>query len=67
MDLVEKLPAMTDVALSNLQDNATRLSKSGTVKQKAAAEALLPAVQAEITSRIVPKPVRAPRAKKKAP
>ncbi|WP_119679177.1 hypothetical protein [Indioceanicola profundi] len=66
MDLIEKLPAMTDASLTNLQANAVRLSQSGSAKQQAAAAALLPAVQAEISSRKVEKPVRAPRARKKA-
>jgi hypothetical protein len=65
MDLVEKLPKMTNDALANLHSNAERLSQAGTAKQKAAALALLPAVLAEITSRQADKPVRAPRVRKK--
>jgi hypothetical protein len=66
MDLVEKLPSMADDALATLAANAVRLAQVGTPKQQAAAKALLPAVEAEVASRRVEKPVRATRAKKKA-
>ena len=51
MDLVAKLPAMSDDALVNLRTNAKRLQQSGTPAQRSDAAALLPAVEAEIGAR----------------
>lgn len=51
MDLVTKLPGMAEDALANLGANAERLAQTGTPKQKTAATAVLPAIQAEIASR----------------
>jgi len=51
MDLVAKLPGMAEDALANLGANAERLVQTGTPKQKTAATAVLPAIQAEIASR----------------
>jgi len=45
MDLLTKLPEMSDDALANLRTNAKRLQNSGTPA------ALLPAVEAEIGAR----------------
>jgi hypothetical protein len=60
MDLLTKLPEMTDDALANLRKNAERLQHSGTAAQRSNAAALLPAVEAEIGARRLAK-VRAPR------
>lgn len=51
MDLLTKLPEMSDLALANLRDNANRLQQSGTPAQRSDAAALLPAVEAEIGAR----------------
>jgi len=51
MDLLTKLPEMSDDALANLRTNAKRLQHSGTPAQKTDAAALLPAVEAEIGAR----------------
>lgn len=51
MDLVTKLPGMAEDALVTLGANAERLVQTGTPKQKTAATAVLPAIQAEIASR----------------
>ena len=51
MDLLAKLPEMSDDALSNLRSNARRLQQSGTPAQRSDAAALLPAVEAEIGAR----------------
>src|SRR5207237_3128182 len=48
MDLLTKLPEMSDDALANLRTNAKRLQNSGTPAQRTDAAALLPAVEAEI-------------------
>jgi hypothetical protein len=51
MDLLAKLPDMSDDALANLRTNAKRLQLSGTATQRTDAAALLPAVEAEIGAR----------------
>jgi hypothetical protein len=51
MDLLTKLPEMSDDALANLRTNAKRLQHSGSPAQKTDAAALLPAVEAEIGAR----------------
>ena len=51
MDLLAKLPDMSDDALSNLRTNAKRLQLSGTATQRTDAAELLPAVEAEIGAR----------------
>ena len=51
MDLLAKLPEMSDDALANLRSNAKRLQQSGTPAQRTEAAALLPAVEAEIGAR----------------
>ena len=51
MDMVEKLPAMPDDALNNLRANAVRLEQTGSAAQRAAASALLPAIEAELSAR----------------
>jgi hypothetical protein len=51
MDLLTKLPEMSDDALANLRTNAKRLQQSGTPAQQTDAAALLPAVEAEIGAR----------------
>jgi hypothetical protein len=51
MDLLTKLPEMSDDALTNLRTNAKRLQHSGTPAQRTDAAALLPAVEAEIGAR----------------
>jgi len=51
MDLLTKLPEMSDDALANLRTNAKRLQHSGTPAQQSDAATLLPAVEAEIGAR----------------
>jgi hypothetical protein len=51
MDLLAKLPDMSDDALSNLRTNAKRLRLSGNPTQRSDAAELLPAVEAEIGAR----------------
>lgn len=51
MDMITKLPEMSDDALANLRTNAKRLQQSGTAAQQTNAAALLPAVEAEIGAR----------------
>ena len=51
MDLAAKLPEMEDAALAVLRENAGRLEQTGTAAQKAAAAALMPALDAELEKR----------------
>lgn len=51
MDMISKLPEMSDDGLANLRTNAKRLQQSGTATQRSDAAALLPAVEAEIGAR----------------
>ena len=51
MNLAAKLPEMEDAALVVLRENAERLEQSGTSAQKAAAAALMPALDAELDKR----------------
>jgi hypothetical protein len=51
MDLAARLPAMEDVALAVLHENAERLEQTGTPAQRASASALMPALEAELASR----------------
>jgi hypothetical protein len=45
------IPTMADDALRNLHANAQRLETEGSTAQRAAATALLPAIEAELDSR----------------
>jgi hypothetical protein len=71
MDMITKLPEMSDLALANLRDNARRLQQSGTPAQRSDAAALLPAVEAEIGARRLAKVKTtrtvAPKRRAKAP
>ncbi|MDR3514519.1 MAG: hypothetical protein P4M00_01800 [Azospirillaceae bacterium] len=51
MDLLAKVPEMADDALTNLCANAKRLVQAGTARQQLAAQALLPAITAEMALR----------------
>jgi hypothetical protein len=51
MDMIAKLPEMSDDALANLRANAKRLQHNGSPTQQSDASALLPAVEAEIGAR----------------
>ena len=51
MDMITKLPEMSDDALANLRTNAKRLQHNGTPTQRSDAAVLLPAVEAEIGAR----------------
>ncbi len=49
MNLVEKLPEMTDEGVANLLANARRLEHDGTPQQQAACAEALPSIEAEHT------------------
>ncbi len=51
MSLIDKIPLLDDSALKNLLDNARRLETSGSPKQKADAEELIPAIEAAVAAR----------------
>lgn len=72
--LLEKLPTLSDGDLNSLRANATRLSETGSKKQKDAAAELLPAIEEETAARAQAKVDKAaaakaarPKARKKAP
>jgi hypothetical protein len=62
MSLLDRIPTLSDEEVVNLLANARRLSEQGDDKQKAAAEELLPALEAEADAR---KQERLERAKAK--
>ncbi len=51
MDLITKLPEMSEDSLTNLRTNAKRLQLTGTPAQRSDAALLLPAVEAELGAR----------------
>jgi hypothetical protein len=53
MAILDKLHSLTRDELASLKINAERLGLSGTVKEKAAASTLLPAIAAEVATRKV--------------
>ena len=67
MDMIAKLPEMTDDALSNLRSNAKRLQQTGSQNQRSDAALLLPAVEAEIGARRLAKAKAARAAAKDKP
>ena len=67
MDMIDKLPGMTDGDLGTLISNAERLARAGTPKQQHAAHAMLPHIHAEAVRRRDLRPAnRGPHARRKA-
>jgi hypothetical protein len=66
MTIDERIPALTDKELAQLQGNAVRLSQSGTAKQKADADRLMPLIDAELAGRRARAPAKAAAKRKKA-
>jgi hypothetical protein len=66
VDLSEKIPGMTDAALDNLRANAERLGQAGSPSQRTAATALLPAIEAELSTRKAAKRERTAEASRAA-
>jgi len=62
MSLLDRIPTLSDEEVVNLLANAQRLSATGDDKQKAAADEILPALEAEAGAR---KDARLERAKAK--
>jgi len=52
MNLIEKLPEMSDEGVLNLLANARRLGSAGTPQQQAASQEALPAIEAEAARRL---------------
>lgn len=52
MNLIEKLPEMSDEGVLNLLANARRLGLNGTPDQQAASNEALPAIEAEAAKRM---------------
>ena len=61
MSIEERIPSLTDKELASLQENATRLALSGSAKQKADCERVLPLIDAELAERKARAPAPAPR------
>lgn len=61
MAIADMIPGLEPKALATLRDNALRLQQTGTPRQKAEAEALMPAIDAELAERKAkaPAPTRA--------
>jgi hypothetical protein len=66
LEMVPKLPSFADDALGVLHGNAERLEKVGTVPQRAAAAAILPAIRAELAARLAANPPSAKTARSRA-
>ncbi len=61
MSIEERIPSLTDKELASLQENAMRLALSGSAKQKADCERVLPLIDAELAERKARAPAPAPR------
>ena len=61
MSIDERIPSLTDKELASLQENAMRLALSGSLKQKADCERVLPLIDAELAERKARAPAPAPR------
>lgn len=66
MAVADMIPSMSDKELDTLRDNALRWSQTGAPKQRAAADELLPLIEAERATRLAAKPPPAPRTRKVA-
>lgn len=64
MSIEDRIPTLTDKELASLQENAMRLAQSGSAKQKADCERVLPLIDAELAERKAKAP--APAARKTA-
>lgn len=51
VDMRERITGMSEGDLNTLHQNATRLARSGSERQRASAHALMPAIEAELTAR----------------
>ena len=61
MSIEDRIPTLTDKELASLQENAMRLALSGSVKQKADCERVLPLIDAELAERKARAPAPAAR------
>ncbi len=64
MSIEDRIPSLSDKELASLQENAMRLALSGSIKQKADCERVLPLIDAELAERKARAP--APAARKTA-
>lgn len=67
VDLHDRVPGMTDDALGTLHANALRLAQSGNERQRASADALLPAIESELAVRAAYALANPPVRKRRAP
>jgi hypothetical protein len=61
MSIDDRIPTLTDKELASLQENAARLALSGSAKQKADCERVLPLIDAELAERKARAPAPATR------
>lgn len=66
MAVADMIPSISDKELETLRENALRWSQTGAAKQKAAADELLPLIEAERAARAAARPPPASRARKGA-
>ena len=59
MNMLERIPEMTDQELATLHGNAQRLESAGAPAQQKAAAEMLPAINAELAEREARKPKKA--------
>ena len=61
MSIEDRIPTLSDKELASLQENAARLALSGSAKQKADCERVLPLIDAELAERKARAPAPAAR------
>ena len=61
MSIEDRIPSLTDKELASLQETAARLALSGSAKQKADCERVLPLIDAELAERKARAPAPAAR------
>jgi hypothetical protein len=61
VSIEDRIPSLTDKELASLQENAARLALSGSAKQKADCERVLPLIDAELAERKARAPTPAAR------
>ena len=67
VDLHDRVPGMSDAELGTLHANAVRLAQSGNERQRASADALMPAIETELAERHAKALANPPVRKRRAP
>ncbi|MBI1211772.1 MAG: hypothetical protein GC190_09945 [Alphaproteobacteria bacterium] len=66
VDMRERVGGLSDGELDTLHANAMRLAQNGSERQRASADALIPAIEAELTTRRAKELAASPRARRNA-